>query len=250
MYLSQDSLRQLADETGGYAAVNSNNVGTALDRIVRANSRYYVLGYYPADTPRDGRFHKIEVRAKRPGLRVSARKGYVSPRPPDAGRPVETGARTRARPRTVRYGADVSRAARDPHPAAAAKRADACRTRGTVQGRLPRGVGRTCRRGRCQPPAISSSRTRFSPTGWSCPCLRSTSGAGPTAGISISSICSLRPETYERVRGSDRPHESAYRAASGAIPAEGRRARKRRGRNGIGVPRSRRCPTTARTDSP
>lgn len=81
MYLSQDSLRTLAEETGGYAAVNSNNVSTALDRIVRLNSRYYVLGYYPKDARRDGRFHKIEVRVKRPGLRVTARKGYVSPRP-------------------------------------------------------------------------------------------------------------------------------------------------------------------------
>ncbi len=81
MYLSQDSLRELADETGGFASVNHTNVDTALDRIVRANSTYYVLGYYPANTPRDGRFHKIAVRVKRPGLRVSARKGYVSPRP-------------------------------------------------------------------------------------------------------------------------------------------------------------------------
>ncbi len=81
MYLSQDSLRTLAEETGGYAAVNALNIGAALDRIVRANSTYYVLGYYPAKAPRDGRFHKIEVRVKRPGLRVSARKGYVSPRP-------------------------------------------------------------------------------------------------------------------------------------------------------------------------
>jgi VWFA-related protein len=84
MYLSQDSLRTLAEETGGYAAVNSNNVTTALNRIVRLNSTYYVLGYYPKDARRDGRFHKIEVRAKRPGLRVSARKGYVSPRLPTA----------------------------------------------------------------------------------------------------------------------------------------------------------------------
>lgn len=80
MYLSQDSLRTLAEETGGYAAVNSNNVTTALNRIVRLNSRYYVLGYYPKDARHDGRFHKIEVRTTRPGLRVSARKGYVSPR--------------------------------------------------------------------------------------------------------------------------------------------------------------------------
>ena len=80
MYLSQDRLRTLAEETGGYAAVNSNNITTALDRIVRLNSSYYVLGYYPENPRRDGRFHKIEVRTKRPGLRVSARKGYVSPK--------------------------------------------------------------------------------------------------------------------------------------------------------------------------
>lgn len=80
MYLSQDSLRTLAEETGGYAAVNANNVDTALTRIVRANSRYYVLGYYPRNLQRDGRFHKLEVRVKRPGVRVSARKGYVAPR--------------------------------------------------------------------------------------------------------------------------------------------------------------------------
>jgi hypothetical protein len=80
MRLSQDSLRVIADETGGFASVNSNSLTGAFDRIVQANSRYYVLGYYPPSHPRDGRFHKIEVRVKRPGLKVSARKGYASPR--------------------------------------------------------------------------------------------------------------------------------------------------------------------------
>ena len=47
MKLSQDSLRTLAEETGGFAAVNQNTLGSAFDRIVDANSRYYVLGYYP-----------------------------------------------------------------------------------------------------------------------------------------------------------------------------------------------------------
>ena len=47
---------------------------------MQANSRYYVLGYYPPTHPRDGRFHKIEVRVNRPGLRVEARRGYASPR--------------------------------------------------------------------------------------------------------------------------------------------------------------------------
>jgi hypothetical protein len=59
--------------------VNSNSLTSAFDRIVQANSRYYVLGYYPPTHPRDGRFHKIEVRMQRPGLKVSARKGYASP---------------------------------------------------------------------------------------------------------------------------------------------------------------------------
>ncbi len=82
--LSQDSLRTLAEETGGIASVNSNDFGTFFDRVVRANSSYYVIGYYPPDIKRDGRFHKIEVRVKpQPGqakLSVSARKGYASPR--------------------------------------------------------------------------------------------------------------------------------------------------------------------------
>jgi VWFA-related protein len=78
--LSQNSLRTLAEETGGIAAVNSNSLTSAFEKIVEANSRYYVLGYYPPTHPRDGRFHKIEVKVKRPGARVQARRGYASPR--------------------------------------------------------------------------------------------------------------------------------------------------------------------------
>ena len=78
--LSQDSLRMLAEETGGFAAVNANDLAPTFAKIVEGNSRYYVFGYYPPTHPRDGRFHKIEVRVKRPGLKVAARKGYASPR--------------------------------------------------------------------------------------------------------------------------------------------------------------------------
>ncbi len=78
--LSQDSLRTLADETGGIASVNSNDFNQIFDKIVRANSTYYVLGYFPPDTKRDGRFHKIELKLKQPGLHVTARKGYANPR--------------------------------------------------------------------------------------------------------------------------------------------------------------------------
>jgi VWFA-related protein len=79
MRLTQDSLRTLADGTGGFAAVNSNSFAGAFDRIVQTNSRYYLLGYSPPTHPRDGRFHRIEVSVKRPGLKAVARRGYPSP---------------------------------------------------------------------------------------------------------------------------------------------------------------------------
>jgi VWFA-related protein len=78
--LSQDSLRTLADETGGFAAVNTNQFANAFERIVNDNSAYYVLAYYPPSNKRDGKFHKIEVRVARPGLTVRSRKGYQAPR--------------------------------------------------------------------------------------------------------------------------------------------------------------------------
>ena len=64
LMISQGSLRELAEQTGGIASVNTNSLTNTFNRIVQANSRYYVLGYYPPTHPRDGRFHKIEVNAQ------------------------------------------------------------------------------------------------------------------------------------------------------------------------------------------
>jgi VWFA-related protein len=80
LQLSQNSLRTIANETGGFAAVNRNDFTDAFARIVRENSSYYLLGYYPTNDRRDGRFRRIEVRVKRPGLEVRSRRGYVAPR--------------------------------------------------------------------------------------------------------------------------------------------------------------------------
>ena len=86
--LSQDSLRVLADETGGLAAVNRNDFSTAFDRIVKDNSSYYVMAYYPANPDkRPGRLHKIEVRVTKPGVTVRARRGYATPKTKPAASP-------------------------------------------------------------------------------------------------------------------------------------------------------------------
>ena len=82
--MSQDSLRALAEETGGFAAVNTNQFATAFERIVSDNSSYYVLAYYPPTDKKDGKFHRIEVKVTRPGLTVRARRGYMSPKPKPA----------------------------------------------------------------------------------------------------------------------------------------------------------------------
>lgn len=80
MRLQHDSLRVLSDQTGGFAALNSNDFASAFDRIQKDSSSYYVLGYYPTNDRRDGRFRKIDVRVTRPGVEVRFRKGYVAPR--------------------------------------------------------------------------------------------------------------------------------------------------------------------------
>jgi VWFA-related protein len=78
--LAQQSLRSLSEDTGGYASINSNDFTNAWNRVVSDNSAYYVLGYYPTNDKRDGRFRKISVRVKREGVEVRSRKGYTAPK--------------------------------------------------------------------------------------------------------------------------------------------------------------------------
>ncbi len=73
---SGDTLRALADETGGRAIVNSNTFAPGLKQMLTDSSSYYLLGYTSTQAPRDGRFHQIEITLKRKGLEVRARKGY------------------------------------------------------------------------------------------------------------------------------------------------------------------------------
>ena len=77
--LSAEMLRSLAEETGGAATVDTNDLGPALQRVASESSHYYLIGYAPADSAHDGRYRRIEVQVKRPDLRVSARKGYLAP---------------------------------------------------------------------------------------------------------------------------------------------------------------------------
>ena len=78
--LSQQSLRDLADQTGGFAGIDNNDLAGVMGRIVQESSSYYLLGYYSSNDRRDGRFRRIEVRVRRSGVQVRSRRGYVAPR--------------------------------------------------------------------------------------------------------------------------------------------------------------------------
>ena len=75
---TQDGLRYVAGETGGFAVVNANDLPGALDRIAGDLRGYYLIGFQPdAGTfSSDGRFRKIRIKVKRPGLKIRTRAGF------------------------------------------------------------------------------------------------------------------------------------------------------------------------------
>jgi VWFA-related protein len=84
--MTQDTLRELADETDGRAIVNRNALEEGLDQLIRDSSHYYLLGYSSTVAQADGKFHQIRVRVKRPNVDVRARKGYWASTAEDASR--------------------------------------------------------------------------------------------------------------------------------------------------------------------
>jgi VWFA-related protein len=72
-------LRTIAAATGGFAVVNTNEFDTNFTRLVAENSVYYMLGFNSSQEKDDGLHVPVEVRVKRPGLRVHAREGYIAP---------------------------------------------------------------------------------------------------------------------------------------------------------------------------
>ncbi|HYU78303.1 MAG TPA: VWA domain-containing protein [Vicinamibacterales bacterium] len=78
---TQDSLRVLADETGGIAVVNQNDFNKALKRIDNETSDYYMLGYYSTNPDPLKRTRKIEVKVKREGLNIWSRTSYTLKQP-------------------------------------------------------------------------------------------------------------------------------------------------------------------------
>lgn len=72
-------LQELAENTDGRAVVNTNDLAGGVKRIADDLSAFYLLGYYSTNSANDGKYRRIDVKVKTPGVRVSARPGYVAP---------------------------------------------------------------------------------------------------------------------------------------------------------------------------
>lgn len=73
---SRTGLARLAEETGGFLVDETNDLSSAFRRIDEENQFHYLLTYSPTNTELDGKFRAIQVKVKRPGTQVFARKGY------------------------------------------------------------------------------------------------------------------------------------------------------------------------------
>ena len=77
---TQETLVYMAEQTGGFAIVNTNDLGGGLGRIVDDSRGYYLIGFetlIPKDQAWDP--NDMRVRVKRPGLTVRARRGLFGP---------------------------------------------------------------------------------------------------------------------------------------------------------------------------
>lgn len=85
IYLSrrrgQDTLHLIAADTGGKAYRNVNDLDKPLEDLLKLTNSYYLLGYYPANTKKEGKFRKLKVEILKPKLQASYRKGYYEEKP-------------------------------------------------------------------------------------------------------------------------------------------------------------------------
>ncbi len=73
-----DTMRVLADRTGGRAYYNRHDIDRAVREVFEDTAVTYTIGYYSDQPELDGKFREIKVKVNRPGVNVRARKGYFA----------------------------------------------------------------------------------------------------------------------------------------------------------------------------
>jgi VWFA-related protein len=76
------AMEAVADDTGGVAYYNNNDIKGEIAKAIDDSSDYYTLSYTPPPHTSAGHAHKITVTVARPGLHLVYRKGYNDEQPP------------------------------------------------------------------------------------------------------------------------------------------------------------------------
>jgi hypothetical protein len=94
---NQQILQMLAEGTGGFAILNTNDLLGGLTKITRELDEFYVLGYVP-QASQEGSCHTLKVKLNKGGTEVRSRTGYCNARVVDPldGKPLEKQMEARA----------------------------------------------------------------------------------------------------------------------------------------------------------
>ena len=82
MGMTQLKAEAVAQDTGGEAFYNSNDLKTEIAKAVDDGSQFYTLSYIPPNQKDDGHYHHIKVVVDKPGLHLVYRQGYNAERVP------------------------------------------------------------------------------------------------------------------------------------------------------------------------
>ena len=74
----QSMMKDIADETGGRAFMNTNGLSEVMKRITNDSADFYTLSYAPTDTKMDGGYRKIDVKVAGGNYNLSYRRGYFA----------------------------------------------------------------------------------------------------------------------------------------------------------------------------
>jgi len=75
---SQETMRDMARETGGRAYVNQNEIKVGVERAFADESAAYTIAYYPENKKYDGKYRSIKVKVKSGGVEIQHRHGYYA----------------------------------------------------------------------------------------------------------------------------------------------------------------------------
>ncbi len=76
--LNHSAMQDVAQDTGGQAYYNTNNLSGALGRVIANGTHYYAISYIPANAAMDGKFRRIQVKLVNGKGSLSYRRGYYA----------------------------------------------------------------------------------------------------------------------------------------------------------------------------